>query len=163
MQIDATPFQPAIPTFRPTVFVPRTARSRATDIASLGRRTMAYLIDGLSVAAATAAVWIFASAVAGVTDRGLLPAVIVSAVTFLAAFAYFPMLEARRGQTIGKQLMRIKVVAADGAPATARQCWLRHAAWLVDGIGFAGLFLEARSPRRQRLGDILADTIVINA
>lgn len=163
MQIDATILQPNIPTFQPALFVPRTARHRATDTASLGRRTLAYLIDGVSLVAATAAAWIFASAVAGVTERGLLPAVIASALTFLAVFAYFAEMEARRGQTIGKQLMRIRVVAADGAPATRAQCWLRHAAWLCDGIGFVGLVLEARSPRHQRLGDILADTVVVNA
>jgi uncharacterized RDD family membrane protein YckC len=163
MQIDATSFQTTIPTFQPAIFMPRTARSRATNIAGLNRRTMASIIDGVSLAATTAAVWIVASAYAGVTERGLLPVTIVSVLTFLVAFAYFAEMESRRGQTIGKQIMRIRVVAADGAPATRSQCWLRHAAWLCDGVAFVGLALEARSTRHQRLGAMLADTVVINA
>jgi len=164
MQIEATSFQTtAIQSFHPSLFAPRTARSRATDIAGLGRRTVAYLIDGASLVATAVAVWIFASAYAGVTDSGLAPVMMAGFVTLAGAFAYFPVMESRRGQTIGKQLMRIKVVAADGAPATRAQCWTRQAAWLVDGIAFVGLILEARSTRHQRLGDILADTVVVNA
>lgn len=164
MQIEMTPTQ-SVPlhTFHPSLFVPRTARSRATNVASLSRRTVAYLIDGISVAATAIAVCIFASAWAGVTNGGLTPVIVAAIASVVAAFAYFPLLESRDGQTIGKHLMRIKVVAADGAPATPAQCWTRQAAWLVDGIGFVGLILEARSSRHQRLGDILADTVVVNA
>lgn len=164
MQIETTTFQ-SVPlhSFHPSLFVPRTARDRATNIASLGRRTAAYLIDGVSLAATAVALWIFASAYAGVTGSGLAPVIVAGILSLAGAFAYFPLLESRRGQTIGKHLMRIKVVAADGAPASPAQCWTRQAAWLMDGIGFVGLILEARSTRHQRLGDILADTVIVNA
>lgn len=164
MQIEATPFPTtAVQGFHPSLYVPRTARNRATDIAGLGRRTAAYLIDIASLAAIAVAVLIFASAYANVAGSGLAPVVVAGIATSIGAFAYFPVLESRCGQTIGKRAMRIKLVSADGAPVTRVQCWKRQVAWLFDGIAFAGLYLEARSARHQRLGDILADTVVVNA
>ena len=73
----------------------------------------------------------------------------------------------RNGQSIGKKLLRIKVVRRDGAPVTLnRLFWLRN---FVNGmISFIPLygFLDALfifGESRQCLHDRIADTIVVKA
>ena len=71
------------------------------------------------------------------------------------------------GQSIGKKLVRIKVVRADGARASlGRLVWLRNVVnWLLSLVPLYGfvdvLFIFGES--RQCLHDKLADTIVVNA
>ncbi|MEY2881978.1 MAG: hypothetical protein RLZZ15_4358 [Verrucomicrobiota bacterium] len=69
-----------------------------------------------------------------------------------------------RGQTIGKKVMRLRVVDARGLRLTFAQVVLRNVLRFVDGLpvfylvgGVAALF----SARAQRLGDLAADTLVI--
>lgn len=68
-----------------------------------------------------------------------------------------------RGQTWGMQLLRIRVVQANGVPVTAGPLAVRWLMLAVDGLGFGlvGLVAMAVSPRRQRLGDMVAGTVVI--
>jgi uncharacterized RDD family membrane protein YckC len=67
------------------------------------------------------------------------------------------------GATPGKQLLGLRVVAEDGRPAGARAQILRSLAWMVDCLPLPlpiGLMIVAAHPKRQRLGDILAGTLV---
>lgn len=69
------------------------------------------------------------------------------------------------GQTIGKKVMRIKVVKIDGTRASLYEYFIRWALstidlWLAGGvIGLTSVILSKKS---QRIGDIAADTTVIN-
>ena len=68
------------------------------------------------------------------------------------------------GQTMGKRVMHIRVVRLDTRPLTAADVLLRTVFYLVDAlfsIGLLGLLLIAGTPRRQRLGDMAANTTVI--
>lgn len=71
------------------------------------------------------------------------------------------------GQTPGKRLLGLRVVSADGAPASSGQHLLRSAVWPVDAVfpplpfGVIGLGLIASTPLNQRLGDIVAGTLVV--
>lgn len=69
-----------------------------------------------------------------------------------------------RGQTIGKRLLRLRVVDAEGMRLEFSQIVIRNLLRFVDNLpgfylvgGLAMLF----SPRAQRLGDIAASTLVI--
>jgi uncharacterized RDD family membrane protein YckC len=80
------------------------------------------------------------------------------------SFWYFAWWPARRGgQTLAMRWLRLAVTAVDGRPATATQLGLRWIMLLVDGMlfGAVGLLAMLLTPRGQRLGDILADTVVV--
>lgn len=69
------------------------------------------------------------------------------------------------GQTPGKMALQLRVVDREGHPASGLQCLLRGLAWPVDALLFVpvpiGLLAIALTRRRQRLGDLVAGTIVV--
>ena len=69
--------------------------------------------------------------------------------------------EFKSGQTIGKRLMKIRVVNLDGTPATKTQIIHRNLRKLLDMVAFPFLILPVISPFRQRLGDMIAKTLVV--
>jgi RDD family len=81
-------------------------------------------------------------------------------------FFYFFLLEARNGQTLGKRIARVRVVAVDGSPATVRMAAIRNALRIADAFpilyasGLISLMRTGRA-RRQRIGDIVAGTTVV--
>lgn len=85
---------------------------------------------------------------------------------FAVATLYHVVLEGRSGRTVGKRALGIAVRRADGGPSGYRAAALRTAArpvdWLPVGylLGFLAIGLTAR---RQRLGDLAADTVVVRA
>lgn len=76
-----------------------------------------------------------------------------------AAFAYFVYFEAAYGQTVGKMAMDIVVISEDDTPITLKESAIRTLLRPVDTIGLVAMFL---TDRRQRLGDLAADTIVVD-
>jgi uncharacterized RDD family membrane protein YckC len=68
-----------------------------------------------------------------------------------------------RGQTPGKRALGLRVVGDDGAPVTPLASLLRNALRVVElPLGYApAVLLVALSPRRQRLGDLVAGTLVV--
>jgi uncharacterized RDD family membrane protein YckC len=87
--------------------------------------------------------------------------------TFAIAWSYFILLEwLGNGQTIGKRIFGLRVIADDGAPAGFIAILVRNLIRVVDFLpGFYGLGLLAIvvSPRSQRLGDLAAGTFVVRA
>jgi uncharacterized RDD family membrane protein YckC len=88
-------------------------------------------------------------------------------VWLVASIAYYGVLEAIDGQTLGKKLLGIRVVADDGSTkATGRQIAIRTVLRLIDGIAFYAVALAvvlATGERRQRIGDLAAGTVVVAA
>lgn len=93
------------------------------------------------------------------------PAFAVIGLNLVFWMAYFTLLEGLwRGQTLGKKLLRLKVVRqADGGPVDLSTALLRNLLRLVDGqLGYlVGAILVWRSPLKQRLGDRVAHTLVV--
>ena len=81
------------------------------------------------------------------------------ALSVVIAFAYFSYLEAAFGQTLGKTAMGIVVISEDDDPISTRASLIRTLLRPVDTIGLLAMFL---TDRRQRLGDLAADTIVVD-
>jgi uncharacterized RDD family membrane protein YckC len=84
----------------------------------------------------------------------------------VAGIVYHFVLEARDGQTIGKRRYGIRVVAADGGPASARAIAIRSVVRIFDSLPVcyvSGLISMVRTgpARRQRIGDIAAGTTVV--
>jgi uncharacterized RDD family membrane protein YckC len=84
----------------------------------------------------------------------------------VAGVAYHFAFEARDGQTIGKRRYGIRVVAADGGPASPKAVAIRSLVRIADSLPVcyvSGLISMVRTgpARRQRIGDIAAGTIVV--
>ena len=71
------------------------------------------------------------------------------------------------GQSLGKAVMKIKVIRLDGAPATIIDYVIRWTFRIVDVfltfpfVGIVGIISMAVSKKGQRIGDMLANTTVI--
>ena len=100
---------------------------------------------------------------ASITDPRLL---VAAAIGYAVNVIYFTILEARSGQTLGKWIVGIRVAGLDlGRPGILRVI-LCNVLRIADAHGLMallGVALIAFTRRRQRLGDLLAPTIVIQA
>ena len=125
---------------------PQPANRRELD----SRRVLARLIDALVAGAPV----VFMALGVG---RGL------SIFLVSSTLAYFFLCEALWGQTIGKRVMGLRVLMRDGSPAGANAVSARTLLRLIEDnpIGLVVMVLSGR--RRQRLGDLLAGTIVARA
>jgi uncharacterized RDD family membrane protein YckC len=125
----------------------------------VGKRVVAFLVDAITIAVAI----LVLSTVAGFVSDVL--GVLVSLVLSLAAIAYFIYMEGTYGQTLGKRLVGIVVVKADGSAVDMRSAAIRNVARIVDAfptlyiVGFAAMYLVGED--RQRVGDLVADTMVV--
>jgi uncharacterized RDD family membrane protein YckC len=127
------------------------------------RRVLAAIVDVAIVAAGTMVILFAADALSSETSdiRGALSAVILG-----WALYYYFALESGDGQTVGKKLLKLRVVRADGRPAGMREIAVRTVLRVVDGVGgyIVGLIVMlGTGKRRQRLGDLAAGTIVVDA
>ncbi len=85
---------------------------------------------------------------------------------FLAlVFAYFFLLEAFAGGTIGKKLMGLRILK-DGAPPSIGAIAVRNLVRFVDMLPafyLLGFIVAAIRGDRRRLGDLAAGTVVVKA
>jgi uncharacterized RDD family membrane protein YckC len=87
----------------------------------------------------------------------------------IIAFLYYTILEGRNGQTVGKMLVKIKVVKqADKSPISYGEAAVRTILRIIDLIPFVPPYLLAAvliwsSENKQRLGDRVAHTIVVQS
>jgi uncharacterized RDD family membrane protein YckC len=85
---------------------------------------------------------------------------------FLAIiFIYFIILEWLTGNTAGKYLLKMRVRTTEGTKISLRQSLARNFGRLIDGLPFfnlIGIISIYRSGTRQRIGDKLAGTVVVN-
>lgn len=85
---------------------------------------------------------------------------------FIVMYGYYALFEILwRGQTPGKRVLGLRVIAASGRPASAYQLILRNLLRIVDAlpgpyaVGILSVMVTARS---QRLGDLAAGTVVVH-
>lgn len=65
------------------------------------------------------------------------------------------------GASPGKRTLGLRVIGADGRPASAWQLLLRTFALVIDLFLFLGAIMMFFAPRPRRLGDLVAGTIVV--
>jgi len=68
--------------------------------------------------------------------------------------------------TLGKLIMKLRVVGTDGDPCTLRESALRNLLRMIDWLPLGyiiGLALLSMSDKRQRAGDKIAQTVVTMA
>lgn len=125
--------------------------------ASVGDRMLAQLVDWIIMAA----YFTFAGWVALKTNAGFNVSMVC---VVLPVMLYTLLMEVfNRGQSIGKMLLRLRVVKLDGTPPTLGSYLLRWLLWIVDGptFSFLGLIVMIINRSNQRLGDLAAGTVVI--
>jgi uncharacterized RDD family membrane protein YckC len=93
----------------------------------------------------------------------ILVLVVVNIAWYFLYWAYVPF--ARGGQTIGMSMMRIRVISADGGPASLVQLFVRSILLVLFPVWSAliGWIVMMCSRYRQRTGDHMAKTMVVNA
>ena len=74
--------------------------------------------------------------------------------------SYFFVMESLKGQTLGKKIMKLRVVHPDGSAATASKIAARTIARPIDYTLIGIVAVLASGKKRQRIGDMLAGTIV---
>jgi uncharacterized RDD family membrane protein YckC len=83
-------------------------------------------------------------------------------ITFSIYVGYFTFFETLwQGQTLGKRIVKIRVIREDGRPIRLPQATLRALLRPLDDVLFLGMFLIIFSKSEKRLGDWLAGTLVI--
>ncbi len=84
---------------------------------------------------------------------------------FLVFFLYYVVLEGYMGQTLGKKLLKIKVVKEDGKACGFGPAFIRTILRIIDAqfLYIVGMILISRSEKKQRLGDRMAKTVVVKA
>jgi uncharacterized RDD family membrane protein YckC len=135
------------------------------QVAGLGTRAIAQLLDLLIVLGVLIALVFFGSAVSVAANSGIAGSLIELIGTFVVIFGYFWASEAIwSGQTVGKKVFRLRVVGDRGEPLTFVQAGVRNIVRIVDflpygyGVGLVVLFVNGRG---KRLGDLAAGTIVV--
>lgn len=153
------------PTRADAVVTPE-AVALSLDVAGLGSRMIAAMID-TAIQAALGIVVAFV--LAGVSGLGpsdnLTLAVPFFVLLFLVVWGYYPLWEGLwNGRTPGKRAQRLRVVQADGQPVGLGPVLVRNLVRVVDflpigyGTGAITMLLTRRS---QRLGDLAAGTVVV--
>jgi uncharacterized RDD family membrane protein YckC len=139
-------------------------------LAGIGSRFIAIMVDYL--------IWGFALLILGLLAAVIIPALnlfndisaywaigIIVLIVFLLQWGYFALFEAfGNGRTPGKRVARIRVIHQSGRGINFVEALARNLVRAIDylpsfyGVGIVTIFL---SRRNQRLGDLVAGTLVV--
>ncbi len=135
------------------------------ETAGVSARVMAGLLDLMVQFGALFAIAVVFGAL-GIVD-GDSGGRTVFAIVFAAVIMGYPVvLETLwRGRTVGKKAMGLRAVTVEGAPIRLRHAMLRMMGGLVDRffppIGVTGTLMILGTRRHQRVGDLMAGTVVV--
>jgi len=145
----------------------------AGNLAGLGQRIVAFIIDsiilGLTVAAIVAASIFARFEILSLPSlrmdfmTGRITHPLLWIISAAIPFVYYFAMETNWGQTLGKKIVGIRVLKADGRRCDFTASAIRNVLRFVDNLffGLIGVLLIATSAKKQRLGDILAGTVVV--
>jgi uncharacterized RDD family membrane protein YckC len=158
--------QPAVST--PDGIVTPEAVVLELETAGLASRVLSGIIDlalqvvGMLLAAVVIAV--VALAIGDVGDSFFRTAYAIAITLILLGYPVV-METIWRGRTLGKMWVGLRAITIDGAPITVRHATLRMMGGLIDKLippgGVTGALFILGTRRHQRVGDLLAGTIVI--
>jgi len=134
-------------------------------VAGLGERVAAYLLD-LLVFGAIYFISILALAVIGIQGSLGKSTIFILLIIFAAFYVFYDLLceIAFNGQSLGKKLLKIKVVSLDGGQASIGQYFIRWVFRIADFTltgNLLGFISVAVSQKKQRIGDLVAGTTLI--
>ncbi|WP_049996766.1 RDD family protein [Halococcus sediminicola] len=125
----------------------RTSDTVPVELGSAGARAAASVVDLLVL-----------GAMAQLLLDGFLSGVLAGII--VTPLAYYVLLEAHYGKTLGKHLEGLVVTDRNGLPPSLRACLLRNLLRPVDFVAFylLGFVVVLATDRDQRLGDLVAGT-----
>jgi uncharacterized RDD family membrane protein YckC len=130
------------------------------EIAGVGERILAYLMD--------AAIFVLIYIAIGVTGviTGRDTTLVVSIIVLVVLYAFYDLVCEifMNGQSVGKKIMKIKVISLDGGQPTIGQYLLRWLFRIVDFTltsGLCAVISTSVSKNSQRVGDMVAGTTLI--
>jgi uncharacterized RDD family membrane protein YckC len=126
------------------------------------RRTLALVIDVIFVGALiamAARAWITRATTGELTVGGFIQLTFVVAV---ALFVYRWLFSAIVGTTLGKLFVGLVITRTKGGRAGLGRTFVRELFLPIDLV-VIGFLLAAVLPKRQRLGDLVAGTVVVNS
>jgi len=131
------------------------------EVADLGERVLGRLTD-IGIAIGMALILVFFASLTSWNEVFGIGLIIVYAFLFvfydLICELYF------NGQSVGKRVMKIKVISIDGSRPSFGQYIIRWLFRIVDfsiGSGIVALIAVAVSDKKQRVGDMVAGTTLI--
>lgn len=162
--------KPAVAKPAPTVqpVQAKVEKQSGIQYASFSKRAAAFLTDVMiifAIFAPFAGVILFSSSQTNFNENIRIMTLLTSLSVLIQALYFGYFLTQRKGQTVGKQLMGIRVVKRDGTAITIWEAILRTVIGyslsnLVIGTGYFWMLSDAQS---QTWHDMVADTIVVDA
>ena len=133
-----------------------TQAATGAQLAGLGPRLISGIIDGVILYVVNFII----SLILGSNGAGL--ASLISLIIGIGYFVYFWSM--RNGQTVGKQVMGLRVVKADGTPITPVTALLRYIGYFVNTVLiFLGWIWIIIDSQHQGFHDKIAGTLVVTA
>ncbi len=132
---------------------PRPKKGTEGDV--VGRRVAAIIVDLILLGVVTSAI-----------GGALGPGGAAGAIGLVITFGYYIYLEGTYGQTIGKMALGLVVVTEGGDDVDYGSATIRTLLRVIDVLPvfyLVGFVLLLVTDRKQRLGDIAADTVVVRA
>ena len=129
-----------------------------------GRRIVQYIIDAILFGIITAVVsWALDRGTGGVHAALYIVLIVLDVIWYILYWAYWPF--GHTGQTVGMQLMGLRVISRDGGPATFAQLVVRSILLvLFTPLSLlVGIITMMFSRYRQRVGDHMAKTLVVRS
>ncbi len=131
-------------------------------LATVGQRFWALLIDLIIVTVVSSILALLLS----IAALRLVSLELLSSIVLGLSILYFILFESMDGQTIGKKIMHIKVVSEDSMKKPDLiAVIIRNVLRLIDSFPpnfyIVGFILVILTDKHQRLGDILAKTVVV--
>lgn len=145
----------------------RPSASNSAPLGSVGDRMLALAFDRVVVAAllliVAAALLDYWRTNAATRPSDVFAGLIGGLVAVTAVFLYHVLFEAGFGTTLGKAVMGLQV-QSDGERSRFVAAIIRNALRLVDGLALylVGFLTANFSRQRQRFGDMVAGTVVLN-
>jgi uncharacterized RDD family membrane protein YckC len=134
-------------------------------IVGVGERIIAFLIDGFILYLYAVLVQLIGEAIGYIFQDSWTQIGLVGLI-FLPAMCYSLVMHSLfNGRTVGKMLLRMRVVRVDGTPVHWSHFMVRWVLRLVDiwlFFGSVGILAILFTDKKQRLGDVAAGTVVIS-
>ncbi len=142
--------------------LPRTAVSQAAAPAGFWIRFLAWILDFVVLAVIASVVWLLGNLAAGESVTPLRLAAIGAVFNLFFRAAYYIVLHGATGQTVGKLITGVKVVALDGSEISYGVAFLRWLGYLLSNLTLLiGYILAGIRADKRALHDLVAGTRVV--
>jgi uncharacterized RDD family membrane protein YckC len=131
------------------------------DYADIFQRAVATIIDQILISIVIGILFVAGVVSTGASIGAIFTVVGISYVLWIIYYTYF---EGPSGQTIGKRVMNIRTISADGGQLSMAQAFVRNILRIVDYLPtlyILGIILFFVTSEHQRIGDMVAGTVVV--